>query len=980
MGRMKISSKLILGIVVLLLLVSTLIGALSYKQAYDAVHSQVESNIPQMSVSGAKIVKSKLDYFIVAIEGVAGRNVIRSMEWEEKQRGALEFETKRLSFLGMAVISPDGNAKYPDGSTASLGDRSYFKDALSGKTVFSDVLISKVTNTAVMILATPIKGAAGNIVGVLIARLDANWLSAVTDDIKYGEKGYSYIVDSRGTLIAHANRKFVMEQKNFIEESKSKPEFLPVAKMLNKMIKAESGYEAYSFLGSDRFFAYNPIPGTDWSIAVGAQKDDVFSEVTAIRSSIIFVTLILLIIGILLGVLFAHKVIVKPIDNVVHVIKNLSENIFNGKLDTRANLTEVSVDFEPILEGTNELINTFIAPINVMSEYVDRIAKGNIPPKITENYRGDFVEVKTNLNSCIDIMNALIRETDTLTKGIENGALDIRSDSTRFMGSWGELITSINTLINTFIAPINTMAEYVEKISRGEIPNKITEEYKGDFKEVRENLNGSIDALNGLLESKKVLAKMAVNDFTDEVKGSYLGVYEDVKVSVNEVANRLKHVQNIVVNIANGDTGDLDKLKSDGKRSEKDNLVPSFIMMLESLTSLINGTKEYVDYSAKGEIESISLDEKSMKGVYKDVFKGLNKSAKVIVEPLLEILSVLQRMEKGDFTGEIKGNYAGGFLMLKNAVNNSISSINQLLTEVSKTTEQVSNGSQQVSNAAQVLSQGATTQASSIEEISSSMQEIVGQTSKNAENAVEANGLAIETSSVAEKGNTQMNNLLNAMSEIQKSSNDISKIIKVIDEIAFQTNLLALNAAVEAARAGVHGKGFAVVAEEVRNLAARSAKAAKETSEMIENAVQKSNAGSKMSKDTAEILGRIVLNIAKVSDIVAEIAAASNEQAQGASQINIGLSQVEQVTQSNTASAEESAAASEELSSQAAYLESMLKKFVLKDSGMRSKSNAPSNSNMNLRKSAAIDHKSSKISKSSPEDIISLDDDYFGKY
>jgi len=209
--------------------------------------------------------------------------------------------------------------------------------------------------------------------------------------------------------------------------------------------------------------------------------------------------------------------------------------------------------------------------------------------------------------------------------------------------------------------------------------------------------------------------------------------------------------------------------------------------------------------------------------------------------------------------------------------------------------------------------------------------EMAAQTTENAENANKANTLALEARDAAAMGSVQMAEMVMAMEEMNDAAQSISQIIKVIDEIAFQTNLLALNAAIEAARAGKHGKGFAVVAEEVRGLAARSAKAASETAALIESSVEKTISGSEVGNKTAEGLGQIVRAVTKVTELIDEIARASNEQALGISQVNEGLNQIEHVTQQNTANAEESAAAAEELSSQVNNAMQMLRQFTLRD-------------------------------------------------
>lgn len=308
--------------------------------------------------------------------------------------------------------------------------------------------------------------------------------------------------------------------------------------------------------------------------------------------------------------------------------------------------------------------------------------------------------------------------------------------------------------------------------------------------------------------------------------------------------------------------------------------------------------------------------------------------ANMISKPLRQIVEAAEEIADGNLNVTIKIDSQDEVGELGLAFEKMTGHINEIMTNIDSAAEQVAAGSKQIADSSIGLSQGATEQASSIEQLTASIEEISSQTRINADNANEANELAEITKENAELGNNEMKLMLQSMEEINESSSNISKIIKVIDEIAFQTNILALNAAVEAARARQHGKGFAVVAEEVRNLAARSADAAKETTRMIEGSIKKVDDGRKIASKTADALNKIVGDVAKVSDIVENIASASNEQAVGISQINQGIMQVSEVVQMNSATSEESASASEELSSQAELLREQAAWFQLKNSGL----------------------------------------------
>ncbi|MCL2249263.1 MAG: methyl-accepting chemotaxis protein [Oscillospiraceae bacterium] len=307
-----------------------------------------------------------------------------------------------------------------------------------------------------------------------------------------------------------------------------------------------------------------------------------------------------------------------------------------------------------------------------------------------------------------------------------------------------------------------------------------------------------------------------------------------------------------------------------------------------------------------------------------DLFRSYAK----ICEYISSVSSSLKTVAGGDLDVDVTVRSEKD--ILSQSLHTMVNQLNEMFGEINAASLQVSSGSQQISDSAQTLAKGATEQSATVQQLSASMHEITGKTKSNAQMAARASELATTIKGNAERGSKQMDEMMTAVKEINEASQNISKVIKSIDDIAFQTNILALNAAVEAARAGQHGKGFAVVAEEVRNLAAKSADAAKDTETLIADSMEKAELGSRIADGTAASLADIVAGIDESNKLVNEIAESSEEQTLGIEQVNSGIDQVAQVVQQNSATAQESAAASQQMSGQSTALEQLISRFKLK--------------------------------------------------
>jgi len=565
------------------------------------------------------------------------------------------------------------------------------------------------------------------------------------------------------------------------------------------------------------------------------------------------------------------------------------DSALDGQRSMMIMVIVAGVIFGVVCVGALLIFNNYSVtkPLLRLKNLIADVVRGELNVNVNKSNvsKDEIGDLTLDTYKLIDIIKQLI---DNLSRLIDEvgvkGEIDFRIDTSGFLGSFKLLADDMNRFTETFISDILKVLNNLTEISEG-------------------NFNIVIDKMPG--------KKVVLNEKFDLLLSCLNSIYKEI------------------VGLAGGAVaGRLDMRADAGKYKA------GWAELLNELNKLMDAVSEpAVEIGEVMDHISDGLFDLRMTGDYKGDFLKLKNSVNTTVTNIAsyieEISDVLRSMSQNDFTRTIKRDYVGSFTEIKDALNEIIETFNTILRNITSSSEQVAAGAKSISESSMTMATGASQQASAIEELNATVLSINENTSRNSVNAKNAEALSDHSKINAAAGDDDMKSMLTSMDGIKESSNSISKVIKVIEDIAFQTNLLALNAAVEAARAGAHGMGFAVVAEEVRSLASQSQAAAKETAAMIEESMRKVDDGTKIADKTAAALRVIVDDIGKVAEIITGIAISSKEQSEAITQVTEGLESITDVVQENSATSEETASASQELSSQADVLRNMVSVFKI---------------------------------------------------
>jgi methyl-accepting chemotaxis protein len=623
----------------------------------------------------------------------------------------------------------------------------------------------------------------------------------------------------------------------------------------------------------------------------------------------------------------------------------MSEAHNAGDIDVNIPEEKFEGAYRTMAKGVNEMVMGHIAVKKKAMACVAEFGKGNFEAEL-EKFPGKKAFINDTIEQVRRHLKALIADTDLLVKAALKGELTTRADAGKHNGDFRRIVEGINSTLDALIGPLKVSADYVDKISKGEIPAKITDNYNGDFNLIKNNLNACIEGLGGLVEANKVMQRLANNDITKGVEGSYAGIFAEVAAATNNTRDRITHIVQVARAVAAGDyRADLAAVKKAGKRSENDTVVPAFVGMMEAIDAMANDTKTLCGAALEGKL-SIRADATKHQGEYRKIIEGVNATLDAVVNPLKDVAAVVDTLAGGDLTAKVTHEYAGDFRKLSDSVNtlalqvrsaiqqigNNTLALVSAAEELNKVSQQMGASAEETAAQANVVSAASGQVTNNVSTVATGADEMGASIKEIAKNTAEATQVATTAVKTAEATNL-------TITKLGQSSAEIGQVIKVITSIAQQTNLLALNATIEAARAGEAGKGFAVVANEVKELAKETAKATEDISRKIE-AIQSDTKGA------VSAIGQIGTVIAQINDIQTTIASAVEEQsattseisrnlaeaAKGSADINHNIAGVAEAAKSTASGAGETQKSAHALERMAAELQSLVGQFKYEDS------------------------------------------------
>ncbi|MDP3743327.1 MAG: methyl-accepting chemotaxis protein [Methylotenera sp.] len=561
------------------------------------------------------------------------------------------------------------------------------------------------------------------------------------------------------------------------------------------------------------------------------------------------------------------------------------------------------------------------------------VAYGNFSRKgYPQGLHGEFSVALKQFNFVANTLSTTTAAITALMNAIVEGDFNKTVD-VNVEGTYKLTTDAAMQAMRTMQIMIGDIGKVMSSVAQGDVNQRVQAEGRGSLGQLKKDINLSLDALNCLNDIAMIASALSKGDLTQTINKSYPGTFGTVITSMNGTVAALNSIVTEIHTVveAAASQGDFSKRIDSNSKQGFDKTIGESLNLLSDTTDtgLKDVTRVAKAFAAGDFSHKITRDYQGTIGETKD---GINALSDTTSTSLSDIMRVANALAGGDLTQRITTNYPGTFGQTGDSINTTVNTLKTLVEGIKIATESISTDAKQIAEGNVDLSRRTEEQAASLEKTAASMEELSATVKQNADNAQQANQLASAASSVAVKGGDAVSAVVATMSAINSSAKKIEDIISVIDGIAFQTNILALNAAVEAARAGEQGRGFAVVAGEVRNLAQRSASAAKEIKELISDSVSKTAEGSKQVENAGSTMQEIVVSVKRVSDIIEEISAASQEQSIGIAQVNDAIMKMDDVTQQNTAMVEQAAAAAESLMEQADELMSAVSVFQLDDS------------------------------------------------